>query len=97
MAEVGVDQLQQAVEGLHGCRASYVESVDVAEDFQGQRVWEGSVAVFSVEGLEGVKTCYAWSQPVPGTEKRRFLAVLREGPIRSPEDAVRAAIADASR
>lgn len=92
MSEVAVDQLQQAVEGLHGCRAAYVESVDVVEDFEGQRVWEGPVAVFSIEGLEGVDTCYAWSVPTPGTETRRFVAVLREGPIRSPLDAVRAAI-----
>lgn len=94
MPEVAIDQLQQAVEGLHGCRAKYVRSVPVVEDFQGRRVWEGLVAVFSLEGHESADTAYAWSHAVPGSEARRFVAVLREGGIKTPLDAVRAAIVE---
>jgi hypothetical protein len=35
---------------------------------------------------------YAWSSPIEGSDKRRFFAVLHQGPIKSPADAVRAAI-----
>jgi|1185.fasta_scaffold34178_2 hypothetical protein len=35
---------------------------------------------------------YAWSSPIEGSDKRGFFAVLHMGPIKSPVDAVRAAI-----
>jgi hypothetical protein len=35
---------------------------------------------------------YAWSSPIEGSEKRRFFAVLHQGPVTSPVEAVRAAI-----
>jgi hypothetical protein len=35
---------------------------------------------------------YAWSSPIEGSDKRRFLAVLHVPPVTSPVDAVRAAI-----
>jgi hypothetical protein len=92
VGEVAIDQLQQAVEGLHGCRAKYVRSVPVVEDFQGRRVWEGLVAIFALEGHESADTAYAWSHAIPGSDARRFVAVLREGAIKAPLDAVRAAI-----
>ena len=38
------------------------------------------------------KVAYGWSDPVPGSENRRFYAVLHTGPVASPEQAVRAAI-----
>ena len=40
----------------------------------------------------GATRAYAWSSPVEGGSKRRFFAVLHLGGIRSPLDAVRAAI-----
>ena len=36
--------------------------------------------------------CYAWSHAIEGSEKRRFVAVLHEGPVDSTQAAVRAAI-----
>jgi len=92
MGEVAIDQLQQAVEGLHGARARYVKSVQVVEDFEGRRVWEGLVAIFALEGHESADTCYAWSHAIPGSEARHFVAVLQEGVVETPLDAVRAAI-----
>ena len=35
---------------------------------------------------------YAWSSPIEGSDKRRFLAVLHQPPVTSPVEAVRAAI-----
>lgn len=90
--EVSTDQLKQAVESQHGGTASLVEALPVKEVFQGQTVWEGSVHVFDLEGHPKATRAYAWSSPVEGSTKRRFYAVLHLGGIRSPLDAVRAAI-----
>ena len=35
---------------------------------------------------------YAWSHAQGGTTKRRYVAVLHQGPVDSPQTAVRAAI-----
>lgn len=46
----------------------------------------------SPESRRKAKLAYAWSTPVKGSEKRKFHVVLHEGPIKSPADAVRAAM-----
>ncbi|MBL1257881.1 hypothetical protein [Methylocystis sp. Sn-Cys] len=84
--------LLAAVESQHGGIATHVESVPVKETFQGQTVWEGVVEVFDLEGCPNATRAYAWSSPIEGSDKRRFYAVLHLGGIRSPQDAVRAAI-----
>jgi len=90
--DVSADQLKQAVEGQHGGRAALVAAEPVIEVFNGQTVWEGTVHVFDLEGHPKATRAYAWSSPVEGSNKRRFYAVLHLGGIRSPLDAVRAAI-----
>ncbi len=90
--EVSVDQLQRAVEGQHGGKAVLVGAEPVKETFQGKTVWEGVVHVFDLDGHPSATRAYAWSSPVEGSDKRRFYAVLHLGGIRSPLDAVRAAI-----
>ena len=84
--------LQEAVESLHDCKAAYSGAVHVIEEVEGERVWEGDVYVFALEGHPTAQKAYSWSAPVPGSKKRRFYAVLHEGPVDSPEKAVRAAI-----
>ncbi|MDQ6701903.1 MAG: hypothetical protein M3Z96_01750 [Pseudomonadota bacterium] len=64
----------------------------VCETFKGWKVWEGVVHVFELEGHPKATRAYAWSSPIEGSAKRRFFAVLHMGPIKSPLDAVRAAI-----
>jgi hypothetical protein len=86
------DQLRVAVESMHPCRATLVQTVPIREAFQGQPVWEGVVHVFGLEGHPKATRAYAWSSPVKGSKKRRFFAVLQLGAIKSPVDAVRAAI-----
>jgi hypothetical protein len=90
--DVSVDQLQRAVEGQHGGKAVLVSAEPVTETFNGKTVWEGTVHVFDLEGHPKATRAYAWSSPIEGSNKRRFYAVLHLGGIRSPLDAVRAAI-----
>lgn len=91
-SEVPTTELKRAVESQHGGTATLAQSVPVRETFGRQTVWEGVVHVFDLEGHPTAKRAYAWSSPVEGSNKRRFFAVLHQGPVRSPIDAVRAAI-----
>ncbi len=84
--------VQQSVETLHSCQAKLREIVRVIEEFKKQRVWDGLVYVFDIEGHPNATTCYAWSSPIKGSNKRKFYAVLHIPPVESPADAVRAAI-----
>lgn len=92
MREVSSDQLKQAVESQHGGKAVLVDAMPVKELYEGKTVWEGVVHVFDLEGHPKATRAYAWSSPVDGSDRRRFYAVLHLGGIRSPLDAVRAAI-----
>lgn len=90
--EVSIDQLKAAVEGQHGGIATLIQSVPVVETHEGKTVWDGVVHVFGLWGHPQAARAYAWSSPVEGSDKRRFFAVLHMGAIKSPQDAVRAAI-----
>ncbi len=85
-------ELVRAVEAQHGGAATLVQSVPVVETFGGETVWEGVVHVFDLADNPNATRAYAWSSPVEGSDKRRFFAVLHMGAIKSPVDAVRAAI-----
>ncbi len=93
MSEVPDADLKSAIEGLHGGLARLIQSVPVRETFGNAPVWEGVVHVFDLTGNPNATRAYAWSSPVEGSDRRRFFAVLHMGAIRSPVDAVRAAIA----
>ncbi len=87
-----LDELRGAVEELHECQATHVESVPVNEVFQGKPVWEGIVEVFELKGHPDAGSCYAWSHPDGvGDSETRFVAILKISPIDSPLKAVRAA------
>src|SRR5580692_5129649 len=86
------DQLKDVVERKHGGSAQFARSVPVRETFEGKAVWEGVVHVFDLVGHPNATRAYAWSSPIKGSTKRRFFAVLHQGAIKSPADAVRAAI-----
>jgi hypothetical protein len=96
-SEVSLAALQEAVEGVYGGTAAYRGSEHVQEAFEGKTVWEGEVYVFALSGHPTASTCYAWSSPVKGSGRRRFFAVLHEGPVKSARDAVRASIVQAYR
>lgn len=85
-------ELRRAVELQHGGAATLAQSVPLIETHDGQTVWEGVVHVFDLAGHPKATRAYAWSSPIEGSDKRRFFAVLHMGAIKSPADAVRAAI-----
>ena len=89
--EVSSNELRNAVESQHGGTATLVTKLPVQEVFKGKTVWQGVVHIFDLEGNAKASRAYAWSSPI-GSDKRRFHAVLHLGGIRSPLDAVRAAI-----
>ena len=86
------DQLREAVETMHGGIATFSQSVPVRETFEGKPVWEGVVHVFDLDGHPTAPRAYAWSSPIEGSTRRRFVAVLHTARINSPLEAVRAAI-----
>jgi len=45
-----IAELQAAFLKLHGCDATYIETVPVIEEFQGKTVWQGDVEVFDIRG-----------------------------------------------
>ena len=91
MTEVAPSELKLAVERTHGGTASFVQSVPIHEEYNGQTVWDGTVAVFDLTGHPKATRAYAWSYELPDG-KRRFFAVLHIPPIIGPREAVRAAI-----
>jgi len=92
MDPISSSGLKAAVEGLHGCQATFVEESDVVSRHGKKIIWQGRVALFSLQGHPTSLECYAWSEPTKGSDKRRFFAVLKAPPVDSPEAAVRASI-----
>jgi hypothetical protein len=90
--EVLIEALTNAIYDLHGCKSKWIEAVPVKEIFNGQTVWEGIVQVFYLINHPTAKKCYAWSYEIDDSEKRKFFVVLHQGPVDSPQNAVRAAI-----
>jgi hypothetical protein len=84
--------LRRAVEQMHNCQATFMETAVVDEWFQGKPVWQGVVHIFELRGHPTATRCYAWSSAIDKSEKRRFFAVLHVPPITSAQAAVRAAI-----
>ena len=85
-------ELIRAIRDLHNCESKWLESVQIKEMFGKDVAWEGVVEVFKLIDHPTAKRCYAWSHAIEGSTKRKFMAVLRQGPVKSPQDAVRAAI-----
>ena len=55
-------------------------------------MWEGDVYVFDLDGNDLADVAYAWSEPVEGSDRHRYFAVLHAGPVKSAQGAVRASI-----
>jgi hypothetical protein len=88
-----IEELRDVIRRLHGAEATHVESVAVKETFKGQTVWEGIVEVFDLVGHPTAHRVYAWAHDTDDPVKpRHHVTVLHLHPIKSAEDAVRAAI-----
>ena len=84
--------LKNVVEGLHNCKAVFKSRERVEEWYEDTLAWQGSVLIFSITGHPLATECYAWEATLSGEDKSRIYAVLKVDPIKSPGDAVRAAI-----
>ncbi len=91
MQEVDLEALRESVEGLHNAKAKWIKAVPVKETFQGKTIGEDTVQVLDLIGHPTATRCYAWSHVTKG-QKRRFVAVLHQGPVDSPQKAVSASI-----
>ena len=92
MREISQSELKHAVESQHGGTATFVQSVTVHEEHEGQTVWDGTVTVFNLKGSPtGAFRAYAWSYERPDG-KRRFFAILHTPQIKGHREAVAAAI-----
>ena len=80
------------IEKTRGGTAKFAQSVPVRETLEGKTVWERVVHVFDLGGHSSAARAYAWSNQVTGRDKHYF-AVLHEGLVGSPIDAVRAVLA----
>jgi hypothetical protein len=67
MDPAGLPALIEAIRHLHGCEATWVESLDVHEKSGDETVWEGDVQVFDVKGHPKATRVYAWSHATTGT------------------------------
>jgi hypothetical protein len=89
-----IAELQAAILNLHGCNATYVETVPVTEVFQGETVWQGEVEVFETTDHPKAKRIYAWGHVTGENDQaRRYVAVLELPPVDSPQTAVKIGIA----
>jgi len=88
-----IAELQTAILNLHGCNATYVETVPVTEVFQGETVWQGQVEVFETSDHPKAKRIYAWGHATGENDQaRRYVTVLELPPVDSPQTAVKAGI-----
>jgi hypothetical protein len=84
--EGGPDLFERAIRATHGADSKLVARERVVERFKGETVWEGEVLVFELQGHPSARRCYAWE--VDG----EVTAVLEVPPVKSAQDAVRAAL-----
>lgn len=88
-----IEELRDVIRRLHGAEATHVESVPVKETLQGQTAWEGIVEVFDLAGHPTAHRIYAWSHKTDNPANPwRHVTVLHLHPIKSAQDAVKAAI-----
>ena len=88
-----IRELQDVIRRVHGVESEHVESVPVKETFQGRTVWEGIVEVFTLIEHPTAHRAYAWAHDTDDPQNpRRHVTVLHLHPIKSAQDAVRAAI-----
>jgi hypothetical protein len=88
-----IGEIQAAFLKLHGCDATYVETVPVVEEFQGETVWQGDVEVFDIRGHPKATRGYGWAHATGEYDQgRRYFTVLNLPPVTSPQTAVQAAI-----
>lgn len=90
-----IDNLKEAIETMHHCKAVHVGSEPVIELFQGQIAWDGVVEIFDLTGHPKAKRSYACSYLE--NDEPQYTTVLEIPPVDSAETAVKVAIAAKAR
>ena len=82
--------LKYVVEAHYGGTAIFVEPVWVRAPMRDDTIWEGVVYIFDLHGNPEGERAYTWTTP-RANGKSQYFAVLHEGQVTSPKDAVRMA------
>lgn len=89
-----IDTLRETIFEVHGLNCTHLRSERVRETYEGATVWDGTVEVFGC-GVGERSFVYAWSQETG--DELCYVAVLGEGPIGGPRDAVRAYVTETTK
>ena len=92
MSNANIDLLKRVIETQHGGHARYAHSVRATNTPQRAGLWDGVVHVFSLTGNPKATQAYAWATPIDGSSSSQFFAVLHQGKVRGPLEAVKAAL-----
>ena len=92
MPDVGAEALKHVIESHHGGTATFLRSVRVLPR-RNALEWDGWVHLFDLKDHPKSKRAYAWSSPILGSTHPRYFAVLHQGSVTSPVEAVRAVVA----
>jgi hypothetical protein len=87
-----IAELQAVFLKLHNCDATYIETVPIVEQFQGETIFQGDVEVFDLEGHPKATRGYGWGYTTTEGGGRRYFTILELPPVDSPQTAVKAAI-----
>lgn len=90
-----IDQLREAVEVMHKCKAVHVASAPIVEMFGSKVVWDGVVETFEISGHPKAKKCHAWSYK--DGKETQYVTVLEIPPVKDARTAVQASIVTASK
>jgi hypothetical protein len=89
-----LEELREVIRRVHGVESEHVRTIAVKETLQGTTVWDGLVEVFELRGHPSAGHAYAWAHGRDDPSRPRcHVTVLDLHPIKSAQDAVRAAIA----
>ena len=91
MENVLAGQLKLVIETQHGGTSTFVQSVRVHKPLDSRAAWDGFVHVYDLKNHPSAKRAYAWSSPIEGSKQPRFFAVLHQGRVKNPTEAVKAA------
>ena len=86
------DLLRQVIELQHGGRGTYMHTVKVHKMPPRPGQWDGAVHVFSLAGNQAASLAYAWAGPIDGSDSSRYFAVLHQGEVKGPVEAVSAVV-----
>jgi len=85
-------ELSAMIQSKYICKATYWESTVVTIPADDHFVWTGRVETFALEGHPTAIRCFAWIEMAHNVQ-RRFVIILQNGLIVSPEVAVKAWLA----